>query len=68
MVADSTMVKHHGQQHIERYVLTIMNMVRLPGGGCGEGFQGMALANCTNGQEGWQAGPKAQAPSRRKSL
>ncbi|XP_016053234.1 PREDICTED: A disintegrin and metalloproteinase with thrombospondin motifs 7, partial [Miniopterus natalensis] len=27
VVADSTMVKHHGQEHIERYVLTIMNMV-----------------------------------------
>lgn len=47
MVADAKMVEYHGQPHVESYVLTIMNMVRLlqavgsggwggpPGGGVG---------------------------------
>lgn len=31
VVADPKMVKYHGQPNVENYVLTIMNMVRLPG-------------------------------------
>lgn len=36
VVADAKMVEYHGQPQVERYVLTIMNMVR-PGleGRCG---------------------------------
>lgn len=30
MVADAKMVEYHGQPNVESYVLTIMNMVRLP--------------------------------------
>lgn len=29
MVADTKMVEYHGQPHVESYMLTIMNMVRL---------------------------------------
>lgn len=31
VVADPKMVEYHGQPNVENYVLTIMNMVRLPG-------------------------------------
>lgn len=37
MVADAKMVEYHGQPQVESYVLTIMNMVRLGGGGRGLG-------------------------------
>lgn len=30
VVADSKMVEYHGQPQVESYVLTVMNMVRLP--------------------------------------
>ena len=37
VVADTKMVEYHGQPNVESYVLTIMNMVRLPQAACGGG-------------------------------
>lgn len=50
MVADAKMVEHHGQPDVESYVLTIMNMVRLPQasvwwGGVVRGCQEVVLGN-----------------------
>ena len=38
VVADAKMVEYHGQPNVESYVLTIMNMVRLPQAACGGGW------------------------------
>lgn len=57
MVADTKMVQFHGSDNIEKYVLTVMNMVSA--GPCGAGMQGTMEPWNALGGERLQAHPGA---------